>query len=179
MAEIKSTREIEKILRNAIIENSGVDSNFVRNVITEFSVDLDKDYNSSIFTGLSEEDAVILFELVPDDNLSNMSEDIYNSKNIAYYKYFKLKVIVYGDDAISVAMRVISRLRSAVVRDDLIGQGINIANVSETSEVNEIINGVVWQRSDFSVSVGCKMIIEPVKENYEIEDYTNLSIYRK
>ena len=179
MANITSVREIEKILRAAIIENSAVDENFVRNVITEFSVDLDKDYTSSIFKGLSEEDAVILFELVPDDNNSDMSEDIYNTNNIAYYKYFKLKVIIYGDDAISVSMRLISRLRSASVRDELIGQGINISSISETSEVNEIINGVVWQRSDFNINIGCKMIIEPVKENYEIEDYTNLSIYRK
>ena len=56
---------------------------------------------------------------------------------------------------------------------------INISSISETSEVNEIINGVVWQRSDFNINIGCKMIIEPVKENYEIEDYTNLSVYRK
>ena len=179
MAEVKSVREIEKILRTSIIENSGVDANFVRNVITEFSVDLDKDYTSSIFSGLSEEDAVILFELVPDDNNSDMSEDIYNSNNIAYYKYFKLKVIVYGDDAVSVSMRVISRLRSQAVRDTLIGQGINISNISEANEINEIINGIVWQRSDFTINIGCKLIIEPVKENYEINEYNNLVVYNK
>lgn len=179
MTEVKSIREIEKILRTSIIENSGVNANFVRNVITEFSVDLDKDYTSSIFSGLSEEDAVILFELVPDDNNSDMSEDIHNSNNIAYYKYFKLKVIVYGDDAVSVSMRVISRLRSQAVRDTLIGQGINISNISETNEINEIINGIVWQRSDFNINIGCKLIIEPVKENYEINEYNNLVVYNK
>lgn len=179
MAEIKDTREIEKILRTAIIENSGIDGNYVRNVMSEFSADLDEDYNSSIFKGLDENNVVVLFELVPDDNDSNMSEDIYNSKNVAYYKYFKLKVIVYGGSSCIAAMRISSRLRSLTVRDELIAQGINIANVSEISEINEVVNGVVWQRNDFSVLIGCKIIIEPLKEAYEIEDYTTLGVYRK
>lgn len=179
MAEITSIKEIEKIMRAAIIENSGVDGNYVRNLITEFSADLDKDYTGSIFNSLSSNNVAILFELVPDDNQSNMSEDIYNSNNIAYYQYFKLRLVIYGDDSAITALRIISRLRSEVVRDSLIGQGINVANISEISEINEIVNGVVWQRSDINILLGCKLIMTPVKEAYEIEDYSSLSVYRK
>lgn len=178
MSSIKNTKEIERIMRNALIENSGVNENYIRNILTEFSVDLDKDYTTSIFTSLSEEDAAILFELTPDENEAAMSEDIYNSNNIAYYKYFKLKLIVYGDDSSIVSLRVASRLRSESVRDDLISKGIQVVKISEPSEINEIINGVIWQRCDLNIMLGCELIIEPVKENYEINEYSTLNIYK-
>ena len=179
MAEIKEVKEIERIMRLALIENSNVDGNYVRNLITEFSADLDKTYTNSIFDGLSSDNVAILFELLSDNNSSSMSEDIHNSNDIAYYQYFKLRVIIYGDESTITALRVISRLRSEVVRDELIGQGINIANISETNNVNEIINGVVWQRCDFDCLLGCKMTITPVKETYAIQGYSTLSVYKK
>ena len=179
MAEIKEVKEIERIMRLALIENSGVDGNYVRNLITEFSADLDKTYTNSIFNGLSSDNVAILFELLSDNNSSDMSEDIYNSNDIAYYQYFRLKVIIYGDESTHAALRIISRLRSEVVRDELIGQGINVANISEVSNINEVINGVVWRRCDFDCLLGCKMIITPVKEAYGIQGYSTLSVYKK
>lgn len=179
MAEIKEVKEIERIMRLALIENSNVDGNYVRNLITEFSADLDKTYTNSIFNGLFSDNVAILFELLSDNNSSNMSEDIYNSNDIAYYQYFRFKVIIYGDESALTALRIISRLRSEVVRDGLIGQGINVANISEISNVNEIINGVVWQRCDFDCLLGCKMIVTPIKETYDIQGYSTLSVYKK
>ena len=173
MTYITSVNEPNKLIRNVLIEQSGVSPVFVRSVHTEFGADLDKK-QGSVFTSLTQDDEAILFDLETNDTSNNMSETVGSMTVI--YQSFRASVIMYGHVASLLAEYLVARLRTQEVRESLHEVGIHVENVSSPTKIEEFKNGVVWARHDFDIEFACQLLVPPITTSYDYEEYTNISI---
>ena len=173
MTYITSVNELNKLIRNVLIEQSGLSPVFVRSVHTEFGTDLDKK-NGSIFTSLTQDDEVILFDLETNDTSNNMSET--TGSQTVIYQSFRASIIMYGYVASLLAEYLVARLRTQEVRESLHEVGIHIEKVNSPTKLEEFKNGVVWARHDFDIEFACQLLVPPITTSYDYEEYTNISI---
>lgn len=173
MTYITSVNELNKLIRNVLIEQSGLNSEFVRSVHTEYGADLDKK-NGSIFTTLTQNDEVILFDLETNDTSNNMSETVGNVTTL--YQSFRASIIMYGHETSLLAEYIVARLRTEEVRESLHEAGIHIEKVNSPTKIEEFKNGVVWARHDFDIEFACQLLVPPITTSYDYEGYTNISI---
>ena len=88
---IPNTKEIDKIIRNELITQSELDGKFVRNALSEYGTDLDKNRLDSVFESIESTDCCILFETQSGNNYDvSLSEE---DDAVTYYKSFKIKII--------------------------------------------------------------------------------------
>lgn len=173
MIYITSINELNKLIRNVLIEQSTISPEFVRSVHTEYGADLDKK-NGSVFTTLTQNDEAILFDLETNDTSNNMSETTNDITTI--YQSFKASVIMYGHQTSLLAEYLVARLRTEEVREKLQVDGIHLERVSSPTKIEEFKNGVVWARHDFDIDFSCQLLVPPITTSYNYEDYANISI---
>ena len=68
MKKLTSIKDLDVIIRNALIFHSQIDGAFVRNALSEYGADLDKSDGDSIFESLLPADTCILFEIQSADS---------------------------------------------------------------------------------------------------------------
>lgn len=174
MKYISDIKELDKIIRNMLILQSNLNSEFVRAANSEFGTDLDKK-NSSIFTSLTQNDVAILFEIEARESESNMSEDV--KDGIVIYQSYLAHVIIYGQRSLTLTPALIARLRTEESRELFRTNGVYLESVTTPEKVEEIKNGVIWMRHDFDINISCKMLIQPIVTSADFIDYKSLIVY--
>lgn len=204
---MKTTNNLDeavKILRNELITQSELPSEKVLNALALTGTELDELLNDSIYNSITPYQTTMLFSLNSYNSTSDVSMesgDKYNSKyltcsptticslntilndfiinnDITYYKIFQLKLILYGIYSTDIALKLIARLRSALVRADLYNSGVYIESVSEPFILNEFKNDIMWLRTDVNINFGIKLAINQINEISLFNNINSLNIIK-
>ena len=172
MKKLTSIKDLDVIIRNALIFHSQIDGAFVRNALSEYGADLDKSDGDSIFESLLPSDTCILFEIQSAD--SDYDASMTEGNDLTYFKSFGARIIIYGDNSGDVGVTLSARLRSEYSRSELYEQGIYISDISNPIHVDEYKNGAIWHRCDFDIEFSVQLTIPQVAEdeNFEILNET-------
>ena len=179
MKNFSKTEEIEKIIRNVLIEQSELEQDKVLNSLSTYGTELDKVLEDTIYVSIDKPEVVILYELQTRESSSDVSFDDFDEQNnldiITYDKAHRVKLIMYGNDSSTLAMKLIARLRTAVIRQQLYDSGVYLEKVSDPHTINEYKNETMWLRNDIDIDIAVKYAIPKVtsdtiyeKVNYEI-----------
>lgn len=165
-----TTSQLDALIRRLLIDQSELNSNFVRNALSAYGTDLDKRTIDAVFETISPDDAMMLFEnhLTSDDKDVSMTEE---NGNMTYYLSFKTNVMIYGLSGADIAIKTCARLRSEAIRLQLQSVGIFLQKVDNPVELHEFKNNVLWQRHDFELTYGCKFTVEPVEKTVNVEQF--------
>lgn len=164
MKKLQSVEDIDRIIRKQLIEQSELDGEFVRNASSEYGIDLDKPESDSIFVSIAPTDLVLLFEVEAQDSDDDVSETNDNDE-IDYYKSYRVRCIIYGDEACTLANKLCGRFRTEYVRQSLRSDGIYFRSAGNIVTVHEFKNNVKWLRTDFELNIACKMAIPLITDN--------------
>ena len=173
MKVIQSTDILEEILRSVLIEQSGLNEEQVLNSLSIHGEDLDKLFEEQVYVSIDRTDAILLFELTSRESTSDITDEDDSIDTLETYRSFSLKCILYGNSSQDIATKLVSRLRSVSVVDNLQSSGIYLEAISKIDSINEYKNKTMWQRSDFVIDISCQFEIEKVSNGY---DMTNISI---
>lgn len=157
MKPIKALESLDDaivILRNEIMRITGLDSQFVINALSAYGADLAKILHdaqesikqTSINPVNEENDTMILFEPLNDEDSNNNMM----LKENAYAAY-RLHIIIYGDAAEELSVRLKSSLLQLDEKVKLNSQGVHISKISNIEPANEFKNEVMWQRRNMDV----------------------------
>lgn len=167
MKTISSLSELEKNLREILIEYSELDGKFVLNALSLYGTYL-SERNKNILSGLTVDDVMLLFELVSTQSTNNVSQTINN--NVVTERSYELKLMSYGNSAEQVMIKLLSRLYTQESRNRLHSLGIHLYDSSEFISINDYINETMFPRTDFSIKFSCEYNIElPQHVEYEFE----------
>lgn len=171
MKSISGIKEINKIIRNALIKQSGLSSNNVLNALSLHGEDLDKKLSKQYYGSYETNESVLLFELNSRQSTSNTSFTDDDDK-IVYYRSFTVSVTLYGDDSSDIASNIVARLRTADSKLALYSDGIYLEAVSEPTTLNEYKNETMWIRNDIELSLSCYLSIEQVEPSQPFDSTT-------
>lgn len=161
---IENVNEVNKIIRNELIKQSGLKGQFVRNITSTYGQDLDMLLSHSNYSSLERDNVCILFEIEEDDIDQISEEESTNHSSI--YCYNVVKLVIYGNSSDYVAKQLKARFETDKVRDDLINQGVYLSNISNIRSINEFKNNVMWLRTDLDLHIAFKLDIKQV-DDYE------------
>lgn len=160
--------DIDIIICNQLILQSQLDSNFVKNLASRYGADFSRNETDKIFDSIAPSEAVLFFitEKKPSDvDVSMTNED----STITQYSSYDIRVSIYGDSSVTIATKVVARLRTAKVRNSLYESGIHVRSVEEVGSLHEFKNNVAWLRSDFIIHVDCEHEIEQIVDDSLVE----------
>ena len=175
---ISKIDDINKIIRNCLITQGEIDGQFVRNSLSNSGPRLDKQIGENVFNSISHDNELVLFELILRQNDSDMSMTDGNDV-LSKYQSFSFNIIIYGDNSHCLAVKLISRLRSEKVRNELYYDGVYVEEVSEPTSLNEFKNDTIWMRTDFAIDISCRLEFSQIDIDNEIEnpnDITSIEI---
>lgn len=193
MKLFENVEDINKYLRELLIQQSELSPKFVLNALSTYGTDLDKIYQEEIYNSIEPNDSVILFQLISRDSLSDMSQEedkflieplrasnliksgryfvsdnYLKDEDITNYKCYRLKIIIYGDNSNNLAIKLAARMRTQKVRTTLYDKGIYLEKVEDPIIVNEFKNETMWIRNDLNIDVGINQKIKQIETD---EDY--------
>lgn len=177
MKRLASVKKLNEILRAQLITQSGVNGQLVRDSLTEYGAYLDKNSQDSVFISIQPTDVVILFELRTRDSTANVSFTKDDDK-IIYDRAYQLHVMLYGDASTDTVNTLIARLRTEKVRSDLYSEGVYVEKISDSTEIHEFKNNVVWLRNDFDIDVCCEIEVSQVVKEDEFAAFDKIIIQR-
>ena len=157
MSVIKRLEQLDDaiiILRDAIIEYTCIDGEFVINALSAYGPDLSKllnDVQVSIHTkGSNPEekrrDCLIIFEI---RNNADSSNNMYQQEEL--YSGYAMHIIIYGECAEEMSKRLKQQLLLLDNKYQLRRNGVHISSISNIESLNEFKNEVMWQRRDFDI----------------------------
>lgn len=160
MITINNLHEVEKIFRNMLAKQSGLQLNRVLNGLSIRGQDLTKYLNSTTISSIDTNDSLMLFELYQgyDDDIDMTEED----DSITRFTRLRLKVILYGYSSANLARIVSSRLRTQKCIYDLHSQGVYLNKINKCESINEIYNETTYFRTDFEIECSCVMSISQI-----------------
>lgn len=162
---ISNIKDLDKIWRNKIIEQSNLPAKNVLNGLSIRGVDLSNYITTNISMSYSLKNIAVVFEISTsssEDNIS-MEED---DGDITEYVIMNIRLSLYGSAAIELAKTLKARFESSKCRDDLYNQGIYFKEVTELTTTNDFINETMWTRVDLSIDFGIRLLITQ-KNTYE------------
>lgn len=165
---ITNPLEIEKIIRNEIIKQSGLDSSNVLNGISIRGQDLIKSIGDNIFVSYDAKDSVIIFEVVFNPSSSNNVSMTEEDESITVYASYNVNIIIYGNQSNYIANLLKSRLLTSQSRNNLQYQGIYLADISNIEPMNEFINDSLWVRNNLTLNISCRFNYSQVETENEI-----------
>lgn len=177
MIQFENLNDINKIVGNVLSVQSGLTTANVYNALSLHGTPLYKRLMETKFTSYDVNECVMLFELESDNNSNNVSM-VLDNDDILYYKSYKISVTIYGNASEDVANTTIARLRTEKVRSDIQSDGICILHVTNSETANEFVNDTMWHRSDFTISIGCEIIIKQIEKDNSFES-TDFEIITK
>lgn len=173
--KLANTNNIEKIFRTTLALQSQVPMDFVRNSLSLYGAMLDQNSEFDVFTSITPNQTLILFELINRQGDGDMSETNVDG-SVSVYCSFTVHVIIYGDDARNRANYLVGRLRTARVREDLLANGIYLEKVSLPEGINEYKNGTMWIRNDFDIDISCELNFAQVSSDYIVNGYSDIIV---
>ena len=173
---IQKISEVEVIIRNILISQSGLNPQFVRNSMSIYGTSLDKETNESIFDTITQNDCLVLFDLESNGDLS-ISEDLNDLQDrIKLWKSYEVHIMIYGDESDTLANVLVSRLRTEEVRMILASQGVHFNDIDNVTTIHEFENEVIWLRSDFKMLIDFEMIVDRITKNDTFATLSQLTI---
>lgn len=202
---IVDINELDKVIRKFLIEQSELNSNKVLNALSIRGTDLDELIAENTYDSISTAETTMLFETKTRNTTSDMSmttdETTYSETTCAndticgndtlvgvttvvedglvYYKAFRVRVILYGNDSINMALKLISRFRTDKIRNDFYDNGIYLETISDSESVNEYKNETMWLRTDFDIDISVKFETELMSRDEPYEIINKLEIIRR
>lgn len=176
MKTVNDINDLNKIIRTLLMSQSELDPQFIRNAVSMYGQNLDKNYDDDILSNLTTDDLLMLFELQSrqtDFEISETEED----DSISYYKAYTIHITIYGNASITFSNQLIARLRSNTVRELFAVQGVYLESVSESKYICEFKNHVLWQRADFDINIACKMSLSQLNVEHEFDKLNAVTIY--
>lgn len=174
MINITDINDIEVIIRNKLIEQSQLDSNYVRNSLSLYGPELDQELCPDIFDSIATTQNLIIFELRANSTGNDRTETINNK--IKFYKSYTVHIIIYGENSNTLANVLIGRFRTEEVQEDLESQGIYLETIEDIESIHEFINDVMWLRNDFKINIACEMSINKISDNNTFNSISQLTI---
>lgn len=174
--KIKWKKELDKIIRNILIEQAEISPNYVRNAATAYGQDLQKENCEDVFETITTDDILILFHVEQRQATEDFTETNRNGK-IDYYRSFRASIIIYGDDSENTALILKSRLLSQECRETLIEYGVCIQSISNPMEIHEYKNQVMWCRTDFEINFACQFEFDKISAFHNFSELNKLEIY--
>ncbi len=147
------------ILRNTILQQTGLPSERVLNGYSFYGPDLLKQINRSITESPNLDDTFIIFEFRELESESYGTSQEANGKMAAIAPY-GLFCRVYGKKSHEYAQKLLMIFKYPDIAEDLHLRGCFITDISNITPTNEFINSVLWQRADIEIDVICKVITE-------------------
>ena len=154
IVKISSIDEINKIIRNKLIELSGLEGKKVVNGYTIHGQDLVDQLNKYLVNGYDPKNSYIVFELHPRN--SYITETDYNDK-LTIYSPYEMHVYVYGNNSLTLVNTIISKFLTQMTRLDLQNQGIYLENIDNVQNGTDFINESLYPRVDFDINLYCEM----------------------
>lgn len=166
--------QIDAIIRQQLILQSDVNEKLIKNLASLYGVSFDKNEVDKIFESISTSEIVIFFitEKSPNENDVSMTND---DSTITQFSSYDVKVIIYGDKAISTTVNLISRLRTSKVRQTLYEKGVHLASIEEEQSIHEFKNNVNWLRSGFTIHINCEHLIRQISDDEIIEKLNTIT----
>lgn len=153
MIAFKNTDELNKVIRQQLILQSGLESKYVRNSLTAYGLDLNKQKFDEYFASITHDDTLLLFELSLIDDNMQMSET--TNESVQTTATYNMHLICYGDCSADIMQRLVSRFRTAAVRQKLYDDGVYVQDVSNSTSINDFINDTIWYRTDCDLILQC------------------------
>lgn len=173
-----NVNNIPKIIRELLIQQSGLGEKYVRNALSMYGSYMDHSFNETIWTSITPDQSLIFFEISDRDNDSDMSE----KQSDGYFHIFssyQVHVIIYGDNAENLCNTLLARIRGEVCRDWLLSQDVYLEKISNATSVNDYKNGVLWERNDFDLDISAEIKIAPVMNDYTFSSYSDIIVKTK
>lgn len=165
---ISEFNNITKSVRSFLIDLSQLNEQFVRNALSEYGSSLDKNDKDSIFTSITTNDLMLLFEISPTDNDDDVSMTEFSGE-ISYFKTMVAKIIVYGKSSDITVLQMIGNLRSDAARNKLLSNEFYLKDVSEPKSIREYKNNVLWFRTDFSFTFAVHLTFNQTFDGQEFK----------
>lgn len=165
---------IESLIRACLIQESGLDQQYVRNALSIYGSYMSDSYDGIDWTSITPDQSLIFFELSNRDSDGDMSETDENKLYI--YSSYQIHVIIYGDNSMNLANILLARLRSRYVRDWFMENDICLQTVSNSTSLHDYKNGALWMRNDFDMNIACEIQIVPATESYTFNKYSDIII---
>lgn len=173
---IKEPLELDKIIRNVLIEQSELNSKRVLNALSVRGQNLSKFITENSYMSYNLSDIVIIFEISSNQSSKSnvvMEED---DDTITDYSSFYVKILIYGNKSSYIANKLKSRLLSRKVIDNLQYEGIHVETVSNPEPMREWLNETLWIRNDITMEISCRESFEKVSLDYYMNDLSVLQI---
>lgn len=169
---IKTTdiQELNKIIRNQLILQSGLSSNQVMNGVSIHGQDLLERINQYAYKTYTLQSSFVVFVLESRDSDSNFSQ-VQDDGNIRVVASYKVHCYIYGYNCQTLANVMVGRLRTEYARLDLQQNGVYLADVSEPITSNDFINDSLMIRTDFFINISCEMLVQQASMGDEIKSF--------
>ncbi len=174
--------ELEVVLGNLLVEQSGLERNRILNVNSVRGQDLDKKieniFGSNIFVSYNIIDNVILFEIQlnnSDENISMIEKD----DSITNYVNLTLSLSIYGNTCEQLANIIYSRLLSSSVKYKMLIKGIYIKEIETPEITREFINTNYISRCDIDINISIKQSVDQISKDYEFDKTQEIIIKEK
>lgn len=170
-----NTEELNKVVRQVLILQSGLQSTRVLNSLSIYGEDLDKLLEDEIYGSIERNDAMLLFELRSRDSTSNMTQTN-DDDTLLLVRSFTLHVILYGNSSSDIASILKTRLETEKVRLSFVERGIYIEDISMPQTLNEYKNQTMWLRNDFDINLTCSFLIEQISKDSSFETLSKMTL---
>ena len=170
--KLSSVDEINKILRNNIIELSELSDKKVVNGYSIHGADLETQLNKYCVDSYKPEDSYIVFELQPRD--SYMTETDYDD-NLTIDSAYRMRLFIYGNNTTSLVNKLVARLLTDENRLLLQNQGVYLENISNIENGTDFLNDTLFPRTDLDINIYCEQEIS--KTSSEIDSLDTLNIF--
>lgn len=171
---IKSIKEVDKIIGDMLVKQSGLQRGNIVNGCSIRGVDLSKFVTEKVKLSYDLSDSVIIFET---KTSNNDDIDFTETENdvVRESLFLEVSVIIYGNQSLALAKTLKARFESEKVRNDLLDKEVYLSSVNEITSMNEFINETIWPRADFSMSIACEIQVSQIDEMSEI-DKTDMTV---
>ena len=158
-----SIQELNKIVRNQLILQSGLNANQVMNGVSIHGQDLLERINQYAYKTYTLDSSFIVFVLEGRDSESDFSQTQENGV-VRMISSYQVHCYVYGFESQTLANQIIGRLRTEYARLYLQQNGVYLESVSKPITSNDFINNTLMIRTDFFVNISCEMEIQQQDE---------------
>lgn len=149
---LNSQSDATKIIRQKIIELSGLSNDRVLNIDSVRGINLAKIVENSIMS-IDIRDCIILFQ-----NRQTSSESYsqqIDETSVLTSTMNEFAMTIYGNSSTVLANGIAAKILIDINQDDLYDSGIHVIEVSDLQDLTEFKNETMWHRTDFNIVYDC------------------------
>lgn len=162
MVDLNDINDIDKIIRNLLIKQSGLDKTHILNAQSIRGPELVKYIEETKEKSPELSDLFIIF----DNNFTNENLNFTEKENdkLRILGSFEIYVIIYGDNSNKLGSILKARLESSKCNYDLLRQGIHLTGVSRVNESTDFIKETIWPKVDFHIYFEFESKTDPIDD---------------